>query len=733
MFAFLIALQIEFIFNPAQYNIYPQEVYIAGTFNGWNSKSHKLEKKGNIFRIKIDLPDGIHYYKFVADGKWLEDKTANPKLRKPDGFGGFNSGVFVGRSGYDMQNPSGAINKEALKIWFNFYSDEGFEVFVRMLENDASKTYFVFEDREYELEKYNSEFGFDYLKADIISTKKYEKINYTLKFYDEKWIEIKGSQTWKIDFYIPLWAYDAIWYQIQIDRFRNADTSNDPQNTLPWGWKWDRPYGKETLGFYTYVWDRYFGGDLQGLIQKLDYLKELGINAIYLMPVFEADSNHGYNTVDYRHIEENFGFRDYALTIKDEVYDDPSTWKFSKTDKLFLEFIKKAHENNIKVIIDGVFNHSGDKFWAFEDLKRNGRKSKYRDWYIIRNWDMFENSNEKWKYYQGWGGFGGLPEYKEYPDGLNPELEKHIFEITKRWMAPQSYEGIDGWRLDVPDNVNKEWWKKWCRLVKKINKEALITGELWGEAPEWLNSELFHSQMNYPLAKIATKFFIDKSIGTSEFIEELKNYFKLYPKQVYYAQLNLFDSHDTDRVLSMIMNPGRPYDKFNRLNPADGDYNPNYYNGRPDNTAFKTYKMMLVFQFTFVGAPVIYYGDEAGMFGSDDPHNRKPMLWEDIKFEDKNEKINYDILNHVKKLTALRKDRIELRRGNIEFIPEKILIYKRGYKDKNAYVFINNSKDTATVDFNFDGEYTEYFSGKKFSGEYRLKIEPYGFRVFTRN
>ncbi|MDI6642330.1 MAG: alpha-amylase family glycosyl hydrolase, partial [Elusimicrobiota bacterium] len=383
----------------------------------------------------------------------------------------------------------------------------------------------------------------------------------------------KFTEALQPKFYTPQWAKKVIWYQIMLDRFFNGDVANDPPNTLPWTFDFapDKKHPSEKGKFYEVVWGRNFGGDLQGLIKKLPYLKELGITGIYLTPVFEAESYHKYNTADYRHIDDNFGMKYSAEEIERLRLEteDPETWFFTETDKLFLKFLKQAHALGIKVIIDGVFNHSGEDFFAFKDLKRNLQNSKYKDWYMVTDWEVFKRSANIGKGYVGWAGFGGLPEYAEDASGLVPGIKEHIFNISRRWLDPNGdgnpEDGIDGWRLDVPDCIKQPFWVDWCKLVKSINPEAYIVGELWSESPVWLKPELFHAQMNYPFAKLLLNFIIDESLTPTQFDQSLHKLINLYPMQVNFVQMNLLDSHDTDRLASMIYNPHRSYDKKNRL------------------------------------------------------------------------------------------------------------------------------------------------------------------------
>jgi len=685
--------------------------------------------------------DGIYYYKLVINGnKWIEDPKADISLRKEDGFGGFNSAIVVGETGARYGPPiSGAVVKEALlhnpsdQDYFNMITPTFAEFKLRTLSNDADKVSLIFSDgKNFLMEKSKSYLGFDYwtVFVDGISG---DKVSYRFEVKDGENIisyplpDGKTASTkfftasTKVKFSTPDWAKGAVWYQIMLDRFYDGEPTNNPDGTLPWSCDFSKVHPTENGKFYDVVWGRYFGGDLQGLINKLEYLKELGVTAIYLTPVFKAPSSHKYNTADYRHIDDHLGFKGDIAEVQKLETDDPKTWRWTKTDQLFLDFLKKAKAMGFRVIIDGVFNHCGENFWAFEDVKKNGKKSKYADWFDIYDWDLFMREANKGKGYRGWAGFGGLPEYREDANGLVAGPKKHIFDITKRWMDPNGdgdpSDGIDGWRLDVPDNVRMPFWAEWSRLVKSINPDAYISGELWDEAPEWLNAKMFHAQMNYPFIKTTLDWLSNGRLKPSGFDSEIKRLLSLYPYQVNLVQMNLFDSHDTDRAVSMLANPGRNYDKRNRLNPADtGDYNPSYHGGKPDKKFYEKLKFVSAVQFTLPGAPMIWYGDEAGMWGSDDPFCREPMIWKEKRYDDKNKVFIPDLFEHYRKLIAIHNTYPALKYGVYESVisddENDILVYARRLGKERVYVVVNNSARPRDVAFEVDENVpdgTEYF------------------------
>ncbi|RMF66345.1 MAG: alpha-amylase, partial [Calditrichaeota bacterium] len=275
---------------------------------------------------------------------------------------------------------------------------------------------------------------------------------------------------------VPEWAKRAVWYQIFPERFYNGDPKDDPtlQDILgswphdssgayqisDWTGDWYRlqPWEGGAHDFYYHVQRRRYGGDLAGVLKKLDYLENLGITAIYFNPLFEAPSLHKYDGATYHHIDNNFGpapARDATLVLQEKP-DDPSTWRWTSADSLFLAVVRACHDRGMKVIIDGVFNHVGLNFWAFRDVVQKQQTSKYRDWFVVKRWDD-PNTPENEFDYEGWFGVKELPEFRETADGFVPAVKAYIFHAVRRWMDPDGdgdpSDGIDGWRLDVADMV----------------------------------------------------------------------------------------------------------------------------------------------------------------------------------------------------------------------------------------------------------------------------------------
>ncbi|MFZ1824960.1 MAG: alpha-amylase family glycosyl hydrolase, partial [Chitinophagales bacterium] len=493
---------------------------------------------------------------------------------------------------------------------------------------------------------------------------------------------------------------------------------------------------------------RRYGGDIQGIIDKLGYLDQLGITAIYLNPVFWAPSLHKYDAIMYHHIDPTFGPDPEGdkLLIASEDPTNPKTWQWTSADKLMLQLIRECHQRNIKIIFDGVFNHLGVTSFAFQDLKLNQQQSKYKDWFIVNSWD--DTIAGTTFQYEGWFGVPDLPEIKEDENGIVAGPKKYIFDCTARWMMPDGNRanGIDGWRLDVAFCVNHNFWKQWRLLVKAINPEAYLTAEVVDKievVKPYLEGDEFDAVMNYGFAVVASEFFINQEqrISVSEFDSLLAELRNAFPKDITYVQQNLFDSHDTQRFTSYIVNHDiarfRTWgDYFNKTKATNPDYNTR----KPTVEEYAIQKLMVIFQMTYVGAPMIYYGDEVGMWGANDPDCRKPMLWSEKKYNDEvfnadgtkriiPDKVEADVamFNLYRTLIFIRKTYEALNTGNFESLilddKKNVFAYKRNNDAQEIIVVLNNNADTKKIAIgealngnykdvlNKGAEYT--FTGKK--------------------
>lgn len=550
------------------------------------------------------------------------------------------------------------------------------------------------------------------------------------------------------------WAQGIVWYQIFPERFRNGAPENDPtvgevpEADLEPGWRvhpWTSDWYKlqpwelaRSPNFYDVVFTRRYGGDLIGVIEKLDYLKELGIEAIYFNPVFEAPSLHKYDGASFHHIDDNFGpnpKRDKSRLARANETEDPNTWVWTSADSTFLQLIREAHKRGIRVVIDGVFNHSGRSFFAFQDIIKNGARSRYVHWYHILSFDDPDTPRDELDY-KAWWGVKSLPEFAEDSTGLVSGPREYIFAITRRWMDPNGdgnpVDGIDGWRLDVINEVAAPFWQEWYALVKSVNPAAITVAEIWGDATPWIRGKQVDATMNYLFAKAVTKFFVDRRLAISgqEFAAELGRIQTLYGGTLNILW-NLLDSHDTDRLASMVLNPDRPFDSQN--SPRN---NPGYQVRKPLESEKKIQKQIVAFQMCFPGAPLVYYGDEAGMWGADDPDDRKPMMWPEMQFEPESthplpgrdrptDSLAFDanLFDFYKTLIGLRRQNVALRRGDYqpltELISTDVFAFSRTYADQQVLAFFNRADVPVEVDLKSVGfrhrRYRDALSGRKYS------------------
>ena len=359
---------------------------------------------------------------------------------------------------------------------------------------------------------------------------------------------------------VPSWVTDAVFYQIFPDRFANGDLGNDPAGTAPWG---SSPTN-----------DAMMGGDLIGVRERLAYLSRLGVNALYFNPVFSSPSNHRYDITDYEHVDPRLGGN---RALKDLVDD--------------------AHSRGMKVMLDGVFNHTSHQHPWFQDVREHGSASPYFSFYDVANWPIHYTRDDKGVLrspdYRSWWNYATLPELRTDTAPVRDYFLTGKDSIVKRWIRDM---GIDGWRMDVADEVEPEFWRIARREIKAAKPDAYMVAENWHDASSMLAGDQFDGAMNYRyFQQPAVSFFAHKSISADDFVQQLAS---PYPTSARFGMFNILDSHDTPRFIT----------------EAHGDW----YRLRP----------AAIFQMTYVGAPVIYYGDELGMEGAADPDSRRTFPWE---------------------------------------------------------------------------------------------------------
>jgi neopullulanase len=380
---------------------------------------------------------------------------------------------------------------------------------------------------------------------------------------------------------VPAWVADTVWYQIFPERFHNGDPALSPSGAADW------ERGKP-------AWQNFFGGDLPGIHQKLAYLHDLGVTGIFLNPVFKAPSNHKYDTEDYFTIDEHFG------TLQD-----------------LKDLVKDAHALGIRVMLDAVFNHIGARHSFWQDVLKKQEKSVYCDYFHIHHFPVaatYTNTDDI--PFDTFAMAARMPKWNTE----NPQARRYLLDAAVYWIRECD---IDGWRLDVSNEVSFDFWRAFAAEVRAIKKDFYVVGEMWHEASDWINPGYFDAAMNYPLGFAIADFFLKKSITPEAFTGRLFQALSRYSDMHNRVAFNLLDSHDTARALTV----------------ADGD-----------KLALRNAFAML---FLLPGSPCVYYGTEMGMSGGGDPECRAPMIWKENR-QDK------ELLGFFKKLLAFRREYREI-------------------------------------------------------------------------
>lgn len=441
-------------------------------------------------------------------------------------------------------------------------------------------------------------------------------------------------------FIVPSWTDEAVVYQIFPERFYRGDLYEKENNYKDW-------YKDVEMGSYH-------GGNLQGIIDKLSYIKELGANTIYLNPVFKADYEHKYVTENYFEIDPCFG-----------------------DNEKMKELVKKAHSMDIRIVFDAVFSSSGQKHFAFKDILENQEKSEYKDWYKLNYFPVSTEDSDSFK------SFAYIPLLPKFNYESN-KMQSHLLDILKYWI--KEYD-IDGWRLDVGDEIPHSFWKKARKEVKNLKKDVVLVGEVWYDSRPWLVGDEFDSVMNYTFFGAVLNFIGKQKITAEEFIGQINRTRALYKKNCVKFMWNLIDSHDTARFLT----------------EAKGDKD--------------RLRLAATVQFTSVGAPTVYYGDEVGLDGGNDPYNRKPMLW--------SERQDSELLNYYKILSKIRKENKVLIYGETDYHfydnENGIVGYKRYDKKNCLEVYINNSEKN--YDLKIIGKKEDLLTGKTYIDKIKVKAK----------
>lgn len=431
----------------------------------------------------------------------------------------------------------------------------------------------------------------------------------------------------------PDWVQDAIFYQIFPDRFARSERVHKPANLEEWD--------------ATPTVHGYKGGDLLGVADKLNYLTELGINALYLNPVFASGSNHRYHTHDYFRVDPLLG-----------------------GDAALAELLTAAHQRGMRVLLDGVFNHAGRGLLQFHDLLENGSASPYIDWFHIHGFPLNAYGGGPLRY-DAWWGLPALPKF----DTSNPAVRDFLWRVGEYWLR----QGVDGWRLDVPNEIDDDaFWQEFRRRCRAVKGDAYLVGEIWTDAQRWLRGDIFDGVMNYPLTR-AIYGLVGRDLAEDElaksglngiraldaqgFVDDVSHLLTAYAPGAVSSQLNLLGSHDTPRLVTAL----------------GGDL-----------AAVRQAWLLL---FALPGAPCIYYGDEIGLSGGHDPYCRAGMPWE------RQQEWNHELLGFMRRLTQLRTQQAELRRGTTTLAAPRsdLVVIQRQLDDQRLFVLVNLAGAASTV------------------------------------
>lgn len=611
-------------------------VNLAGTFNNWNKDADpmKVGTDGRTWRLKKTLDPGRHQYKFVLDGdQW----TVDPKGTDiSDGNGNTNSLLLLLPPDYSRlpgKKGDGVITSSAIL----------FSASLPRVNLDRGQLTLQMDTRKDDVEKVllvtpRGKRPASMVSGDEFSTTWAVTLPWSGKTTQRFHFEVVDGKTRLAvgpkgagkagdfalkpgdfkPFEVPTWVERSVIYQIFPDRFDNADKANDPVDVVSW----------DANPTY-YNW---YGGDIAGVQRRLGYLRDLGVGAVYFNPIFVGPSNHRYETTDYHVVDPRFG-----------------------TNAEFKRLVAAMHQDKMKVVLDGVFNHTAVDFAPFKDIIEKGKESKYNSWYYIKSYPVVVKENPP---YEAWFGFPSLPKLNTNAPGPS----QYVLDTIDFWDREAK---IDGWRLDAANEVDSRFWKRFRPKVKSHGKDKWIVGEIWGDGNPWLQGDQFDSVMNYRFRGAVLDFVAKGASTANGFMDNLMRVYGSYVPQVSRNMMNLVSSHDTPRF----------------LNECGGD---------PGLA-----KLGAFVQFTWVGAPCVYYGDELGMDGGRDPDNRRGMRWDTAQD-------NNSFLNYYKSLARVRLGSEALMVGDpVRVLADdqrRLVAYGRVAKNDAALVALNRSDREQTVE-----------------------------------
>ena len=614
-----------------------KSVAVAGTFNGWNKSANPLtlDASGRTWRATLPLSYGKYFYKFVLDDEqWIVDPQ-NARGEN-DGSGHVNSVLLVTPPDYktpananDGKTTTSALHHETKAPYLN-HDREKLIILLRARPHDLRQITLLVAGRRYAMRLVKSDELYAFYQAEIAWNRK-QNLAYSFELLDGKKRLFFGAnglgvahkpflivaQNFK-PFEVPDWVERTVFYQIFPERFANGDKTNDPPNLQAWDSKPE--------------WFSRFGGDVAGVRQRVPYLKELGINAVYFNPVFQSPSNHRYDAEDFKKIDSQFG-----------------------TNEEFAALTRELQQNGIRTVMDFVFNHTATTHPAFMDVRQKGEGSAFKNWFFIKDYPVLIQRNPN---YVAWNDYPSMPKLNL----MNPETSDAMLQLVDFWKEQVPLAGL---RLDVAGEVDMRFWRKLRERAKGLDSQMWIVGEVWGDGSPWLGGDQWDSVMNYQFRDACVGFFAEGKTSPSQFMRRLMEVHGSYLPQVSRNMMNLLSSHDTPRFLTLCK----------------------------DNA--KLHQLAATVQFTWIGAPSIYYGEELGMSGGQDPDNRRGMQWDKAT-------PNNAMLHHYKRLIQIRNNSRALQSGEPSILLAndklKTLAYARTLDGETAIVALNRSASSQTLE-----------------------------------
>ena len=671
-------------------------VSLRGSFNSWGEWPMEEQSDGT-WKITVNLEPGEYQHKFYINGKWPQDMSTareggpvdpNAAGYINDGFGGQNAICRIKEEVTEgvvlVHNPDDPA--------YLCVADERLVIRLKTSPHKVAKVYLVTDEGKSPMERQLQwEYGEVFrLSLELPDSLKYRFVGYTIEGTEFSLPEDPSQSFFfnGINYFPQLkWVSQGIIYQIFPERFYNGNPENDvlalksdefhyneqwAQNNLwakegPSLVSWNDPISSQ------HCCHQYFGGDLAGIIEKLDYLKGLGVTALYLNPIFDSGSAHGYDTHDYMKVSPKFG-----------------------TEEDLQELLNEAHKRGMRVILDFVPNHTGLGFWAFQDVVKNGEDSPYWDWYFIHKWPFTPGDPAA---YEAWWGVGSLPKLNTG----NPQVKEYLFKVVRHWLN----FGADGWRVDVPNELTnaKAFFNEMRQLAKMEKPDAYLIAEIWQIDPSWVQGDQFDSLMNYALGRDTLFNFAKGSIDGESALANLSRYFAAYGENVTAMGFNLVSSHDTGRILT--------------------DLGGGNFDDLPNPGAVERLKLLSTLVYTLPGAPVIFQGDERGILGEKEFYDahRYPIQWDTA---------DKSLISHYKKLAQLRSEIPALTSSVIRvyYGTDNLLSFFKGEQGNGeALVVANNGTETVKFELPY-GNWRSVTEGEVLQGT--IYIPALQVRIFKR-